>query len=74
MLNLRYFFVRGRPFTHVHNRVVHHTVSPNFSYDFQEKFGIDKKAPALSMVNDLLFVLAFFFARILGGSKDVSHL
>ncbi|KAJ9091870.1 hypothetical protein QFC21_007068 [Naganishia friedmannii] len=44
-----------------------------FGFSF-EKFGIDKKVPALSMVNDLLFVLAFFFARILGGSKDVSNL
>jgi hypothetical protein len=39
----------------------------------QGKFGLDKKFPTLSLVNDLLFVVAFFFARIVGGSRDVSY-
>ncbi|KAJ9093100.1 hypothetical protein QFC20_007208 [Naganishia adeliensis] len=40
-----------------------------FGFSFG-KFGVDKKFPTLSLVNDLLFVVAFFFARIIGGSRD----
>ncbi|KAI5451191.1 hypothetical protein NCC49_002067 [Naganishia albida] len=41
----------------------------NLRYFFG-KFGLDQKFPALSLVNDLLFVAAFFFARIIGGTRD----
>lgn len=66
MLNLRYFFVCILPLA-----------GPRQAFELtswllQGKFGVDKKFPTLSLVNDLLFVVAFFFARIIGGSRDVS--
>lgn len=68
MLNLRWYFVS----------LCSHFCSyesTNLDRDWldpQEKLGWDKKYPTLNLVNDLLFVFAFFIARIVFGTKSVS--
>jgi hypothetical protein len=67
MLNLRWYFVSPRSHFCSHE-------STNLDRDWldpQEKLGWDKKYPTLNLVNDLLFVFAFFVARIVFGTKSV---
>jgi hypothetical protein len=67
MLNMRWYFVSPR--SHFCS-----DESTNLDRDWldpQEKLGWDKKYPTLNLVNDLLFVFAFFIARIVFGTKSV---
>lgn len=72
MLNLRWYFVSILAVLTHYVIIIKDSDHDADTIVSQEKLGWDKKYPTLNLVNDLLFVFAFFLARIVFGTINVS--